>query len=286
VPDHDPIHLRERLRGADRQERLDAPLRADRLDPHVLALIDEREAEPDPLRPGHAQLAPDAWRPLPGRLRAAGERDPVEVEQEHPPAHHVGEGGRDPRHPGAVHHRAGEDVLRVDGPLEHVVLLGEQPGEHGLGDRDERHRVGDLEHREPEPVGRRRQRPRQAIEAEPEPHTQAGEARFGEPLHVRALFRGVRPDPGARGEQELAALQPRRGVLELAEMDPPDGPIRPRLSRTQTERESRDGEDVSDREGHDAIVRVVQPRAAATAGGVRDWTGSTTRRSAVGRPTA
>ena len=83
-----------------------------------------------------------------------------------------------PSVPGALHHGAGEHVLGIDGALQGVVLLGDDPREHRLGDRDERNRVGHLEQRE---AGRRRggdQGARRLVVAEPQPEPQPCQPRL------------------------------------------------------------------------------------------------------------
>ncbi len=47
----DPVELRRLFGRADREERLDPALRADRLDPHVMALVEHRERERGGLGP-------------------------------------------------------------------------------------------------------------------------------------------------------------------------------------------------------------------------------------------
>lgn len=80
VAGHDPVDLRERIGLPDREERLDAPARPDGLDPDVVAVIDEREAEAGPLRSRFAQLLPHPRGALSGRRRCGGERQAVEIQ--------------------------------------------------------------------------------------------------------------------------------------------------------------------------------------------------------------
>ncbi len=250
VTAHDPIDLRQGLGRTDREERLDATSRPDGLDPHALTAVDEREAEARALGTRPAQLLPHPLRPLPRGRRRLGERHPVEVEQQDPAADDPRERRRDALDAPALQHRAGQRVLGLDGPLQQVVLLGEEAAEDRLGDRDERHRVGDLEEREPGLLGRRRQGLRDLVVAEPQPEPEAGEPRVDQPLEVGALLRGRGADGRPGREQDLAALQPRRRILELGAVDPPDGPADARLAGDEPEREPGDVQDVADGERH------------------------------------
>ena len=282
MPGDDPVELARLFGLADREERLDPTLRADGLHPDVVSLVDERQAEAGAVGPGGAQLLPDAFGAGRGGARRRGQRDAVQVQEHRPPLGHVGERRRDPLDPRTVHHGAREDVLRVDRSLQHVVLLGEDPREHRLGDRDERHRVRHLEHRERDLVGRGDDRPRHLVVGEPESEPEPREAGVGQALDVRTLLRRRRADAHPGREEQLAALQPRRRVLELAHVDPPDRADRvwaspatrrsampgiSRMSRTLTR--------------HGAIVRVVQSGAVGCDDRARVvWTVRTTPRSA------
>ena len=107
----------------------------------------------------------------------------------------MGERRRDAVDARALHDRARQDVLGVDGALQRVVLLGEDPREHGLGDRDERDRIRHLEHGERSLLRRADERPRHLVVGEPEPEPEPGEAGVGQTLDVGALLRGVAPTP-------------------------------------------------------------------------------------------
>jgi len=258
VARHDAVDLRQRVGLAHGQERLHAPLRADWLDPHVIASVHERQAEARPVGTGRADLLPHARGSGVRRCGGRRERDAVQVQQERPSADHAGQRDGDAVDATALHHRAREDVLGVHRALEHVELLREQPREHRLGDRDERHRVGHLEQREPRLLGRPDERLRHALVPEAQAESEAGQSLLGQALEVGALLARRRPDPGARREEDLAALQPRGRVLELGAVDPADGAVHARLAGDQTKGEPRDGEDLSDGQGHPRIVRTVQ----------------------------
>lgn len=287
VARHDPVDLRERLRRADGQEGLDPPLSSDRLDPYVLILVDEREAEADPLRPRGLELLPDPTGSLPRDRRGRCQRHPVEVDQQDPPTGHTRERGRDAVDPAPLHDGAGQNVLGVDRALEHVVLLREQPGEHGLRERDERNRVRDLEQGEPGLFRRGDEGPRHLVEAEPEPEPEPGQTRLREALQVAPLPGRGGADPVPRGQEDLAPLEPRRGVLELGDVHPPDRASDVRLPGDQPEREPGYVQDVADGEGHDPdCTNGTDGRPSAPRPGRSGWTGRTNEGAGLGTVTA
>ena len=113
-----------------------------------------------------------------------------------------------------------EPLMRRDRAAQDRVLLVDELRERRLGDRDERHLVGNLEYRKV-PFGRRlQQRRRNLLVAEPDPEPEPGQLVVSEPGHELALLLGaVEQHPGA--EQQLAAGQPRRRILQLGDVDPP-----------------------------------------------------------------
>src|SRR5581483_6903047 len=138
---------------------------------------DEREAEAGSPWPPLTKLLPDALGALPRRARGGRERHPVQVQDERPAADAGRERRRDALDALPVHRRAGEHLFGLHRSLEHLVLLGEEPREHRLGDRDERDRVRDLEHREPQPLRGPRTRPCPNPSPNPSPASPASESR-------------------------------------------------------------------------------------------------------------
>jgi hypothetical protein len=104
VSGHDPVERRRLLRRAHREERFDAALRAHRLDPHVVALIEHREREGRGLRPGRADLIPDPFATDHRLGLGRGERHAVQVQEHRPSLHDIGQRSRDPLDAGAVEH--------------------------------------------------------------------------------------------------------------------------------------------------------------------------------------
>ena len=68
-------------------------------------------------------------------------------------------------------------------------------------------------------------RPRHLVVGEPESEPEPREAGVGQALDVCALLRRRRAHAHPGREQQFPALQPRRRILELAHVDPPDRPI-------------------------------------------------------------
>ena len=216
-----------------------------------MATVDERQREGGRVGPGDEELLPHPL--LSDRRRAGGRCDrlPVEVQEQDPALHDVGERGGHLRDAAPLQHRPRQRVFGVDGPLQGVVLLGQQPREHRLGDRDERHVVGDLEHREPELLGLRDERPRGPGVPEPDAEPQTRDARVDEAADVRALGGGRRPETQSGREDELSALEPRGRVLEFGAVDPPERLGGEPLPRQETQGGTGDGHDISDRHRHD-----------------------------------
>ena len=227
-----------------------------------MAAVDEREAETGPFGSRAPQLLPDPSARARARRRRGGERHAVQVQQQRPPAGHAGERGGDPLDPSAVHHRAGEDVLGVDGTLEHVVLLGEQPREHRLGDRDEGHRIRHLEHREPRSLGRGDQRARDLLVTEPEPEPEARQAGVVEPLRRRpAASRASCRCPCPVVSRSSPPFSHGVGSSSSLLWTQRTGAIRARLPGHQAQCQARDAQDVADgQRPRPAIVRVVQTK--------------------------
>ena len=110
-------------------------------------------------------------------------------------------------------------------PLQYRVLLVHQAREGTLRDRDERHLVGDLEHRNPQLRRLVDERLGHLLVLEPRTDADPRDAVVREAFAELALPRGgVQLD--ARGEQQLTARQPRGGVLDLGDVHPPNGALR------------------------------------------------------------
>ena len=174
MPCHDAVELARLFGLAHREERLDAALRADGLDPDVMPLVDQRQAEADPVRTRGTDLGPNGVGPCRRGPRRGREWDAVEVQQHRPAVRDMGERRRDAVDARAIQDGARDDVLRIDGTLQRVVLLREDPREHGLRDRDERDRIRHLEHGERNLLRRADERPRHLVVGETEPEPEPG----------------------------------------------------------------------------------------------------------------
>ena len=247
---HDAIERRERLLLSQRQVGLNPALRRHRLDSDVLSPIHERQAEVNALGARGVQLAPDPPRVALRRGRGCGDDHAVYVQKDRPSSNHGGQRRHHPIGALALQDRAREGVLRIQGPRQQVVLLGHQPREHRLGDGDEREDIGHLEHRKGRRLRRLEERLRHALVGEAEAEPEAGQARLDQPRDVGALPRRGGPDPHAGHEEQLAALQPRRRVVQLAHVHPADRVVQPLLARDGLEGQSGGLQEVPDGERH------------------------------------
>ena len=89
----------------------------------------------------------------------------------------------------ALDHQPLEPLVDLGAALEHVELLVDEPRGGALGDRDERHLVGDLEQRQLVLAGRLDDRLRHPLVVEADAEAEPGEALVGEQLDVAALLR-------------------------------------------------------------------------------------------------
>ena len=126
--------------------------------------------------------------------------------------------------PAPLDHQPLEALVHLGAALQHRVLLVDQQREGALGDRDERHLVRHLEQRHAPLLRLIDQRLGHPLVLEPGAETQPGDVVVGEQGHEAALpGRAAELDPG--GQQQLAAGEPWRRVLELRDVDPADRPL-------------------------------------------------------------
>ena len=158
--------------------------------------------------------------------RARGEQLPAAVEHHRRAADQRRERAGDAVEPALGEHDPLEALVRRQRPPQDRVLLVDQVAERLLGDGDERQLVRDLEQREPVLLGGRGERLGHRLVREPGAEAQAGQLVAGEPRDVLALAIGVgQLHPG--GQQQLAAGEPRRRVLQLGDVHPADGMVQP-----------------------------------------------------------
>ena len=143
-----------------------------------------------------------------------------------------------------------EDGVReplVDGDRLRQLLepLARDVRDGRLRDRHERHLVRNLEHREAEPVGLLRERGRHLGEVEADPEAEPCETVLGEAAQVRALAGLELAHAQAGREQQLAALEPLGGVVELGDVEPADLPAEALGARRDPEVEAWKGGDVA-----------------------------------------
>ena len=153
--------------------------------------------------------------------RALGHDLAARVQHQHRASDRRRQRARHLAEPPLLQHQPLQALVGGDPALEHLVLLVHQPPERLLGDGDERQLVRHLEHREAQRAGLVHQRlgDRVVLEAGAEAH--AGQVVVAEPARELALALGAGElQPG--GQDQLAARQPRRGVVQLADVHPAD----------------------------------------------------------------
>jgi hypothetical protein len=118
---------------------------------------------------------------------------------------------------------------RVRQPLVHgeracllLELLVREVRERRLRDRHERHVVRNRKNREREFVCLVDDRAGHVGKAEAHPEAEARNSVLGKPADVRALERRGLADAEPGGEEELAALQPPGGIVQLGDVQPAD----------------------------------------------------------------
>ena len=139
----------------------------------------------------------------------------------------AGQRGRDPVEPLLGEHDPLEPLVRGQRAPQHGVLLVDEVRERLLGERDERQLVGHLEQREAVLRPPPRRAPRAPSRARSRCRARARRARGRRAARrTRAALSGVgQLHPG--GQQQLAARQERRRVLELGDVHPAHGRVEP-----------------------------------------------------------
>ena len=114
----------------------------------------------------------------------------------------------------------GELLVHGEAALQERVLLVDDLRGDRLGDGDERHVVGDLEEREAVLVGHLDEALGHLVEGEPGAEAQPREVVVDQRLELRDLLLLGHGEAVARGEQELAALEPAGRVRDLGDVHP------------------------------------------------------------------
>ena len=161
----------------------------------------------------------------------------------------------------------GEALVHLQGAREALELLVRKTRPGRLRDRDERDLVGDADDREAELVRLLDERGRGFREPEAEPEAEPREPVVREAAQVRPLRRGELADPEAGREQELAALEERRRVLELRDVEPCDLVREALRARRDREAEPVELDDLDRRSalGHRGQRYALRPRFKAHA---------------------
>ena len=156
----------------------------------------------------------------------------------------------------AFEHRVGESLVHLERPGQPLQLLVGEPGARGLRDRHERDLVRDADDRKAELVRLVDERGRHLGEAESEPEPEAGEPVLREPPQVRALGRRELADPEAGCEQELAALEELRRVVELRHVEPCHRVVEAVRARGHRQAEPLELDDVADGQHSDTRAKT------------------------------
>ncbi len=194
----------------------------------------------------------------PGRPGGSGPADPaVGPGDQRPGAEAVGE---PVQHPGGAgvgvvlaQGGGGERPLRLVGADDLGVAVGGAGLGDGLGQRQERGALGDLQQRQPGPCAGLAQRGEQVVvsqtTAEPEP----GEAVRDEPVHVAGRV-GRRSEPG--GQQQFVAVEIGRRIGQFARMHPRERSILIRGRTRETQSETAARTQCAQRQRHLAPCRI------------------------------
>jgi hypothetical protein len=215
------------------------------------ALVGQAERELVALGPQGLDLGPDvAGREHAGGPAGRGQDLAADVQQQGPGPGHAGVGLQQGVQPGPLDQQPRQGLLDGPGPLQEHVLLVDQAREQGLGDGDERHLEGDLEHREAGAVGGLEDGRRGRLEGEPQAEPEGGQLGRGQLLDVGGLALGAAAHAQAGGEQHLAATQEPGRVLQLGDVRPADRPVQALLAGDQPQTEPVDGQQVGNGGGH------------------------------------
>ena len=255
----------QRPRGVDHgvRDRGEGPLEADgeeppdpagteRLHDDVFQRRGERQARgraPAPGLPQAPQLGEEA---VGGEGRALACRMPYGsrlVEQERPATELAGKTVDHRLRPLGAEGRTGETALSREGVADLLVLLGGDQVADQLADRDERGVPRHLDQWQPGPRRGVLQRVRDLLVPEADAEAKPGDPLADQPVDVGRGVAGA--EAHARGEDQLAALQERGRVLQLADRHPAHRPVERVLSREHAELERQAPHDRAERRCHD-----------------------------------
>ena len=232
-------------------------------------LVAERPSVPSHLqhRPVSVRRHGELERPREGELASRvplADRVAVVVDEAEAAAQPLAQDAQERLDAEAVQHRRSKSLVHLEGLGEALQLLVRQVRERRLRDRDERDVVRHGEHRETEPVGFADERLRNLVEAEPEAEAERRQPVLGEAGDVLDLALRRLADAESRGQQQLAAFEPRGRVGELGDVEPADLASESVRTGAHVEAESGDRRDLSDGQharAFDIVANTLLPYA-------------------------
>ena len=138
--------------------------------------------------------------------------------------------------------------MHFERPLEPGQLLVRQLCRDRLRERDERDLVGHRHERKVQPLGLVGERLRRVGPAEADPECKAGDSVSRQAADVLALGSRELADPEPGRDQQLTALEPRRRIRQLRDVDPADRVRGAARARRKLQTEAGQRCDVSDGE--------------------------------------
>src|SRR5579884_2494861 len=175
---------------------------------------------------GHRQLEAVAEREPAAPMQLSHDA-PLAVDELERAVEMLAERGEERLHALTREHRLRKPLVHRERTRQPLELVAREPRRGRLRDRDERHLVRDRDDWEAAPLRLVDDRLRHPVVAEAGAEAEAGDAVCGEAADVLPLRPRRLPDPEAGREEELAALEPRRRVRQLAQMEPADLVVEP-----------------------------------------------------------
>jgi hypothetical protein len=150
----------------------------------------------------------------------------------------VAEDGEERTYAPAFEHRFGQTLVHREGTFDSRQLLVREPRRDRLRQGDERHLVRHRQDRKAESLGFLDERCGRLGPPEADAEREPGEAVLGQPSRVLALRAGEIAETQSRGDQQLAAFEPRGRVGQLGDVHPADRIVEPGATGREAELEA------------------------------------------------